>query len=294
MLSYEIVDVFTDTAFTGNPLAVVLDAQELPAASLQALAREFNLSETAFPMPSDRADYRLRIFTPDTELPFAGHPSIGAAHTLARLGRIGSGLVVQDCGAGLLPLTVGADSVTLTGGTPTLGEALDPEPLLRAVGLDASALVDGAADGPAPGALAPRLAGCGLEFGYLPVRPSAVGAVDVDLRLLSRVVPAGAGGVCVLAWDATAAQAHVRVFAASVGVAEDPATGSAALGLGCWLVSAGLLPGQGRSSYTVRQGAELHRPSQLHCEVTADRGAATEVTVRGSVVPVASGTIRRP
>ncbi|MEJ7703944.1 MAG: PhzF family phenazine biosynthesis isomerase [Geodermatophilaceae bacterium] len=115
MLHYEIVDVFTDVAFTGNPLAVVLDADDLSTEQMQALAREFNLSETAFPLPSTVADYRLRIFTPQAELPFAGHPSIGAAHTLARLGRLTAGPVVQECGAGLLPLHVAADSVRLTG-----------------------------------------------------------------------------------------------------------------------------------------------------------------------------------
>ncbi|MBA2553759.1 MAG: PhzF family phenazine biosynthesis protein, partial [Geodermatophilaceae bacterium] len=134
-MRYEIVDVFTDVPFTGNPLAVVLDAEELSTDQLQALAREFNLSETAFPLPSTVADYRLRIFTPGAELPFAGHPSVGAAHTLARLGRIEPGSVVQECGAGLLPVRVEADTVTLSGGAATVGPALDPAPLLSAVGL---------------------------------------------------------------------------------------------------------------------------------------------------------------
>src|SRR5687767_15174837 len=115
-LSYEIVDVFTATAFAGNPLAVVLDADALSGDQLQALAREFNLSETAFPVtPSagDRAagaDYRLRIFTPALELPFAGHPSVGAAWVMARLGRVGPGIVRHARGAGVLSLSVEASS----------------------------------------------------------------------------------------------------------------------------------------------------------------------------------------
>ena len=124
MLEYEVVDVFTDTAFAGNPLAVVLGAEDLETAALQAIAREFALSETAFPMaPTTGADYRLRIFTPEVELPFAGHPSIGTAWVLAQRGELAPGEVVQSCGAGELRLQVAADAgpVTLTGGTPTVG-----------------------------------------------------------------------------------------------------------------------------------------------------------------------------
>src|SRR3954465_6866052 len=141
MLVYEVVDVFTETAYAGNPLAVVLDADGLPTASLQAIAREFNLSETAFPMKSqDSADYKLRIFTPYVELPFAGHPSGGAADGMRRQGRIGYGRVVQSCGAGLLPLEVSEDGITLSGGPATWGEPLDPAPVLAAVGLGADDL----------------------------------------------------------------------------------------------------------------------------------------------------------
>src|SRR3954454_11887882 len=134
-LTYHVVDVFTDRAYAGNPLAVVLDADDLSTAQMQALAREFNLSETAFPLRDDSADYHLRIFTPYAELPFAGHPSVGTAWLLASLGRVGLGRVVQRCGAGLLPLVVSADGAELTAGTPSAGEPLDPAPLLAALGL---------------------------------------------------------------------------------------------------------------------------------------------------------------
>lgn len=284
MLRYEIVDVFTDTPFAGNPLAVVLDADDLTSGQMQTLAREFQLSETAFPLPSQVADYRLRIFTPDTELPFAGHPSIGSAHTLARLGRIGTGRVTQECGAGVLPLEVGQTSATLTGGTPVLGDVQPARPLAHAVGLGDDDLTPEAS----------RTAGCGLDFGYLPVRADAVARAVPDGRALSALAAAGSGGLMVLAWDPERRSAHVRVFGAAVGVAEDPATGSAALGMGVFLVGAGLLPGDTTSSYTVRQGAELLRPSLLRCSVTAREGVVTAATVTGGVVPIASGTISRP
>src|SRR4051794_3407912 len=106
-LAYEIVDVFTDRPYAGNPLAVVFGGESLDSAQMQLLAREFNLSETVFVLPSEAgATYRARIFTPEAELPFAGHPSIGGAVTSVRRGLVEPGEIVQECGAGLLPITV--------------------------------------------------------------------------------------------------------------------------------------------------------------------------------------------
>ncbi len=282
-LAYSVVDVFTDRPFRGNPLAVVLDADAVPTAGLQALAREFNLSETAFPMTADvaGADYRLRIFTPVTELPFAGHPSVGAAWVLAGLGRIGTGTVRQACGAGVMELRIapGPGRVELTGGAPSVGEPLDAAPLLAAVGLH-------------PGDLAgppPRLAGAGLDFAYLPVTDGAVGRADPHPGRLTDL--AGAG-LSVFSWRP--GRAYARVFAGDVGVPEDPATGSAALGLGAFLVACGLAPADATTAYVVLQGAELGRPSTMECVVRAERGTAVECRVAGRVVPVARGEITSP
>ena len=279
-LEYDVVDVFTDRAFAGNPLAVVLGADELETAALQAIANEFHLSETAFPMAaSDGADYRLRIFTPEVELPFAGHPSIGAAWVLAQRGHVTPGPVVQSCGAGRLALEVApaGGPVTLTGGSPTLGPPRDAGPLLKAVGLSSRDLIG----------VEPRVCGTGLDWSYLLVRAGAVASCAPDVAAMEHVPGAG---VSVFAWDGETASA--RVFAGGVGVAEDPATGSAALGLGVYLVATGLLPDGG--PYTVRQGVEMGRPSTLECAVTASGGAAVSVQVSGGVVPVATGRIRRP
>lgn len=275
MLSYEIVDVFTDRAYAGNPLAVVFGAEVLSGEQMQRIAGEFNLSETAFVLPPTRggATYRVRIFTPNAELPYAGHPSVGTAVTLARRGAIPSGASVQECGAGLLPITVEADTATLTGGAPSLGEPLDPAPLLAAAGLTESALAG-----------RPRRAGTGLEFPYLPVSDEAVAAAacltrdDVD-------------EVYLFSFDPVTRTAHSRLFAPGFGIAEDPATGSAALGLGVYLIAEGLLPSEGAHGYTVLQGAERGRPSRLDCEVTAEAGAAVRVTVTGRVVAVATGEL---
>jgi trans-2,3-dihydro-3-hydroxyanthranilate isomerase len=110
-LDYHVVDVFTDRSFAGNGLAVVLGADDLSTAQCQRIAREFNLSETTFPVAATSADaaYRLRIFTPTGELPFAGHPSVGSAWVMRQLGRVAEGAMVQECGAGLLPLVIDGD-----------------------------------------------------------------------------------------------------------------------------------------------------------------------------------------
>lgn len=282
-LPYEIVDVFTDRPFTGNPLAVVFEGEALDTAQMQALAREFNLSETVFVLPPETAGatYRVRIFTPRRELPFAGHPSVGTAVTLFRRGVCGPGEVVQECGAGLLALQVSADGqAVLTGGAPTIGPTLDPAGLASAVGLTVED-VSGT----------PQVAGSGLDFAFLPVWPGAVvkatpGGTAVRSTAYEMVM--------VFAWDASAHTAHARVFALDAGVAEDPATGSAALGLGVYLVANGLVPASGISGYTVFQGSEIHRPSTLDCTVTAVDGAAISATTAGHVVSVATGQIAVP
>lgn len=294
-LPYEVVDVFTDTPFAGNPLAVVLDAEGLQTAQLQAIAREFNLSETAFPLPPPAAatpsaaasptqpgghlaaTYGLRIFTPTTELPFAGHPSVGSASVLHRLGRIEAGPNVQSCGAGLLEIEVG-EQVTLTGGTPTVGGPLDPGPVLAALGLAGQDLA-----GPAP-----RSAGTGIEFVYLLVRPDALSRVHVDSEAVAAL---GGSGVWLAAWDGDTARA--RVFPGGVGIVEDPATGSAALGFGVYLAASGLV-GDGAHTYVVLQGVEMGRPSTMRCTVEVAGGSATRATVTGAAIPIARGQIRVP
>ena len=276
-LAFEVVDVFTDVPFAGNPLAVVLDADDLGTEQLQAIAREFNLSETAFPLRAPAgATYGLRIFTPLAELPFAGHPSVGAAWVLHRLGRIAAGPNVQACGAGLLPVDVTAGGATLTGGTPSLSEPLDPAPLLEAVGLAPEDLV----------APAPRWAGVGIDWAFLPVRRVALARARADA---ARVAALGRTGIALVSWDGAVARS--RVFPGGVGIAEDPATGSAALALGVFL--AGSLS-DGDHRFVVEQGHEMGRPSTLRCTVTVAAGAAVRTTVTGSVVPVSRGEIAIP
>jgi trans-2,3-dihydro-3-hydroxyanthranilate isomerase len=257
---------------------VVLDGDDLTTAQMQAIAKEFNLSETAFPVKApEGATYGLRIFTPATELPFAGHPSVGSAWVLHQLGRIEGGDNTQACGAGLLPVHVG-DVVTLTGGTPTASDPLEPGRLLEALGLHTDDLA-----GPAP-----RWAGVGIEFAFLLVRPEALTRVQLDVP---RVAALGRSGISLLSWDGSVARC--RVFPGGVGVIEDPATGSAALGLGVYLAAEGLI-GDGTHDYVVEQGYEMGRPSTLTCRVEVSGGQVVTTTVSGSVVPVSRGEIRVP
>jgi trans-2,3-dihydro-3-hydroxyanthranilate isomerase len=284
-LSFQVVDVFAPRPFSGNQLAVVLDAGGLSTAQCQALAAEFGYSESAFvsaPTIPD-ADYRVRIFTPRTELPFAGHPSIGTAHTLVRLGRLAGGVLRQECGAGVVEVAVDADGARLTGGTVSLRPGPDVAALAAALGLGAEEITGRPA----------HLVGCGIDFAQLEVRPGAGARVVPDRAALTPLLPGVQGGVSVLQWDAATSTGTVRVFAAGLDLAEDPATGSAALGTGIWLAAEGLV-GEGGTDYRLAQGAAVGRPSELAGRVVVTDGRLTEVSVAGSVVPIAGGTIRVP
>jgi trans-2,3-dihydro-3-hydroxyanthranilate isomerase len=284
-LTYHVLDVFTDHAYAGNPLAVVLDADGLSSEQMQQMAREFNLSETTFVLPTTATEstYRLRIFTPSTELPFAGHPSVGTAWLLAHLGRIPSGAVVQECGAGLLPVVVDAGGATLSGGAVSVSDEMLAAPFAEALGYSQLDHVG----------TAPRWCGCGIDFGYLHVRDESLAAASPDAARVGALCNSlGNAGLCAFSFDGT--DAHSRVFAAGAGVTEDPATGSAALGLGVFLVASGLLPADTTSTFTIAQGAEIGRPSRLTVTVRAERGRVVEARVAGQVVPIATGTITPP
>ncbi len=304
-LRYEVVDVFAEHAYAGNPLAVVYGADALDTGQLHALAMEFNLSETAFPVaPTDEdraagADYRVRIFTPGGEIPFAGHPTVGTAWSLRASGVIGAGARQQACGAGLIGVQVPADpdaEVELTAPPRDHARRLshdDTAELAELVGLDVDD-VEGDA----------YAAGCGLSWLYLRVRPDAVGRsrpgsrqvsqTSVDLSFLQDpfdgidVYAAESGG----AGDPISIRS--RVFVPGFGIPEDPATGSAAAGLGLVLVATGLAAGEGTSTYAIEQGVEMGRPSRLTGRVEAADGQATLVHVAGRVIPIAKGTITVP
>jgi trans-2,3-dihydro-3-hydroxyanthranilate isomerase len=249
---------------------------------MQAIAAEFGLSETAFTLPptTSAATYRLRIFTPARELPFAGHPSIGAAWALAFADMIRRGDVVQECGAGLLPVHVDGSGARVVSGRPEIGPDLPGAALAATVGLGVDDLDP---DLPA------GVAAAGVPFAFLPVRPDAVANAAPDLPAVAAAT-AEQTGLVVVAVDREKSTAHVRVFCPQVGVAEDPATGSAGVALGVFLAGRGVLP-DGATTLTVEQGAEVGRPSRLEIEVRVAGGAAVETAVRGAVQMVAKGEL---
>ena len=290
-LPYVVIDVFTDQPFSGNPLAVVLDAEGCSTEQMQQIAGEFNLSETAFPMrPTDAersegADYRLRIFTPDVELPFAGHPSVGSAWWLAQIGRIEPGIVHQRCGAGLLPIEVDERSAKLTGGAASVSDPIAPGPALAAVGLNDSDLVDRDV----------QIASAGLGYAIVFVTPESIARCQPDISVLreSFSYPSPATGVYVVAWDRVARHARARMFAGDIGTPEDPATGSAALALGALLVARGECA-EGVTTFTVDQGVDMGRPSRLEITCDVASGSAKSLQVSGSAVLIAEGRIAVP
>jgi len=296
-LRYDIVDVFTDRPFAGNQLAVVHGADDLSTEQCQRLAQEFGFSETAFPGSEvrDGREYQTRIFTPETEIPFAGHPTLGTAWVLRSLGRLTEQECVQQCGAGAVGVRFEENRVELTAVPRDLAGPLPKDlvrDLLRMVGLSRSD-VSGEA----------WVAGCGLSFVHIPVNEEAVvravPARAFSASVAERLAAAGpvedlldALNVYAVSGDAPRLAVHARVFVPGAGVAEDPATGSAAAGLGMALVASGLLPEGGR--YDIVQGIEMGRPSSLAGRVEATGGTPVRCHVAGQVQPVATGEIAVP
>lgn len=296
-LEYDVVDVFADAPFAGNQLAVVHGAGQLSDGSLLAIAREFNFSETTFPVPAGSTGgvdrYRVRIFTPGGEIPFAGHPTLGTAWVLRERGEVDGEDLVQLCGAGEIGVCFQGSQVELRASPRDLAG-----PLVADVVHD---LLDDVGLGPADLAGEAWLAGTGLTFVHLPVREDAVARAHPSVRRVAAYAAAlpecvdpvdGINLHSVAAGDGTSLAVHARVFVPGLAVAEDPATGSAAAGLGMVLVARGLMPDGGH--YRVRQGLEMGRPSRLHGRVEAADGRATGCFVGGTVHPVARGRITRP
>jgi PhzF family phenazine biosynthesis protein len=282
---YMQLDVFAARPGQGNPLGVVLDAQDLDTASMQALAAWLNLSETVFFLPPDAgADYRIRIFTPGSELPFAGHPSVGAAWAAAShgLAQPRDGALVQQCGAGLLPVRIEMEHGRRIPfvRSPRARELARHEGMLPA-GLEALA---------APGTTA-ALWDNGPRWWLLEAASAAqLRGLRPDFAGIAAWSNATAStGVAVFAFeDGDDHQLAVRAFCPgdAVNVPEDPVTGSANAAIGACLHRQGRLPGGGHA-YVASQGRELGRDGRVAVRVDADG----EVWIGGRVQQVIAGTL---
>ncbi len=298
------VDVFTDVPFGGNPLAVFPDAEGLTGEEMQKLAREMNLSETAFVLPPEEAaaDFKVRIFTPAVELPFAGHPVVGTHWLLAYLGRVKlrepTTEVRFELGVGVLPAELEVargrvERVVITSGSPRFLAVLEElGDLAAGLGLPVEAIAESG--------LPVQSVSTGIPSLIVPVRSLAqvqqleAGRLNVaDLQRACNRVQTSTVLVFALETERADATAHVRVFAPMVGVPEDPATGSANGSLGAYLVHHGAVPVQeGTNHFVIEQGAEMNRPSTLYLLVDSFGGQVARVRVGGQVVPVLEGTVR--
>ena len=294
-LPFHTLDVFTDVAFAGNPLAVVLEADGLNSAQMQQLAREFNLSETVFVQKASRtdADVRVRIFTPATELPFAGHPTVGTACLLADLGWLSAEAtrVVLEENVGVVPVRLVQQP-----GKPWFGELTTAKsPEVRAADFDTAALaavlgIDAAA------ITSVRLASCGNPFAIVTVRqPEVLQGIDFDATAARRLLANSWGHAIYVAAHGYEGEWRTRMFAPDLGVTEDPATGSAAAAFAGALALDALARGeQGEFAWTLHQGVEMGRPSLLQASASIAEGKVTAVRVGGHAVRVGEGRIRIP
>lgn len=251
------VDVFTDQPLKGNALAVVFEADGLAEAQMAEFARWTNLSETTFLLKptTPEADYRVRIFTPGGELPFAGHPTLGSCHAwLQAGGRPRGDVVVQECGVGLVKIR--RDGERLAFAAPPLRrsgpvDAATQAQIARSLRIDASELLHAQWVDNGPGWLAVMLrsaqAVLALQPDFVAMKPLKLGVVG----------PYPAGSEC---------QFEVRAFVPTLGIPEDPVTGSLNAGVAQWLIGAGLAPAR----YVASQGAALGRAGRVHVERVGD------------------------
>ncbi len=294
---YVTLDVFTENLFAGNPLAVVLEAEGLDDAAMQAVTREFNLSETVFVLPPADQRHRasLRIFTPTRELPFAGHPTVGTAVLLAL--RQETGADAQAFGLeeriGIVPCVVetrGRERGRARFRLPRLPETLAGAPDVAgsawALGLD-PAVIGFDRHGPSRHS-------AGVAFDFVPVR---------SLAAVAQAKPAGEAFTQVFGGDHPAAfiytretteagrHFHARMFAPGMGIAEDPATGAAVAAFAGVLMQFEPL-GDGLHAFTIEQGYEMGRPSEIELQIVIRGGALASAEIGGSAVLVAEGEIR--
>ena len=276
-LRYVHVDVFTDTALTGNQLAVFTDARELDAATMQALTTEIGFSESTFVLPPEQGGHaRVRIFNPREEMSFAGHPVLGTAYVLAAPLQLGA--VVLETGAGLVEVTLDRDS----SGRIDFGRMLQPVPSIRPVD-DTAAL----------------FAALGVSGSELPVELYDNGATHIlvslaSVRELSALRP-DLGGIAAFAvtgvncFAAAGDRWRLRMF---WPLGEDPATGSAAGPLACHLCRHGVVPWG--TEIEIEQGVEIGRPSRLYARAEGSAGGIERVEVGGRAIVVARGEFRLP
>jgi trans-2,3-dihydro-3-hydroxyanthranilate isomerase len=292
------LDVFTEHPLAGNPLAVVLDCAGLTDVAMQAIAAEFNLSETVFVLPPADQRHRaaLRIFTPARELPFAGHPTVGTAVLLGILDHGGAPATASfglEERVGLVPCTVavhgdgaGVSTFTLPRLPAVIAEPAATAAIAAAVGLDTA---DIGFDGHVP-----TVFSAGVGYTYVPVRSrEAVTRARARADAWAALLPADHADTFLYTRETSEPghAFHARMFAPGHGIAEDPATGSAVAGF-AGVVMAFDRPADGDHMLVVEQGYAMGRPSQIHLGLSVEGGALVRATIGGAAVLVSEGALR--
>jgi trans-2,3-dihydro-3-hydroxyanthranilate isomerase len=285
-LTYHVVDVFTETPLEGNALAVFPDASGIDGQTMQRIARELNLSETTFVFPGESIDgaMRVRIFTPWNEMEFAGHPTIGTAYVMRRLGLVPSSASTFALAenVGLVPVRIDDPLIWLT--TPPIRDigSASRENCAAALGLrDADLMPDIPCEALSAGN--PNL--------YICVRDAeTVDRSQPEAASLRNLKRESDGADCIFVFAPTPAGAYSRMFAPELGVVEDPATGSATGPLAAFMMRHGLAPSAGGTRFVSEQGTKMGRRSLLHVLVHGDFGK-DGIEIGGSVVHVATATM---
>lgn len=298
-LHYHLVDVFTSQRFGGNPLAVFTNGRGLSAKTMQAIAKELNLSETTFVLPPDDPanDWHVRIFTPASELPMAGHPTVGTSFVLAREKLVG---VSEQQPAIRLEEQVSVIPVTFTfeDGQPVMATMRQPAPHFGAVFQDRQTIADmlcldvsALEDDPL------QVVSCGTPFFLVPVRTLAAAQnlrlrADVWERALANFE---SSKVFVFTRETVypGSTVHSRMFAPILGIREDPATGAASGPLGCYLVKYGWVKAN-PAVIVSEQGIEMERPSFIHIRIEQAGDQINGVFVGGQCVYIGEGFIEVP
>ncbi|MDQ2909033.1 MAG: PhzF family phenazine biosynthesis protein [Candidatus Eremiobacteraeota bacterium] len=288
---YRVVDVFTETPLEGNPLAVLPRASGLDSATMQRIAREFNLSETVFILPSEHRECaaRFRIFTPTMEMRFAGHPTVGGAYVALECGLVDASSqrfsIEESIGA--VPVRVEqGDPLRIWLKTPPIefGPAFNRPVCAEVLGLTESEL------GPAP----PQRVSAGNPTIFVPVRDHvSVDRAWLDLGGVRRLHDGQSSSDCVFVFAPTATGAYSRMFAPEHGMVEDPATGSATGPLAAYMMRYGLVSNEGGTRFISEQGTKMGRRSLLHVAIHGANGDGG-IEVGGNVVPIAEGSLRLP
>jgi trans-2,3-dihydro-3-hydroxyanthranilate isomerase len=296
-LRYLHLDVFTSTPFEGNQLAVFPEPGDLSGAQMQVLTREMNFSESTFILPAaGGGDIRMRIFTPGGELPIAGHPTIGSTFALALEGVIAAGRrdFVFELGVGPTPVSLewqGSDLsfAWMTQPQPTFGPTIgDRAAVARAIGIQPSDLVEH---------LPVQLVSCGVPYVLVPLASrTAVDAVTVDRHAFASCCRSAGieetPGFFFTTDGASAGETtYSRMIAFGFGIPEDPATGSAAGPLGCYLLRHGVVTPDEAAAMVNLQGVAMGRPSRIHIAIEGDADRITRVRVGGQAVLVGRGEL---